>query len=187
MKVVYINQHSAIAHSANDNGALYDLISEHEAALRRFIRVRARANTSETDDILQDMYTKLFSLKGLAEKIEDRQDTFRSFLFKVVTNQIIDRERRAKVRAHDAHESFADTLCSLKAIEPEEQANIAEKLHDIEKVLDNINPAHKTAFVMCRVEGKAYREISDIMGVSVSTVEKYISAALIAIRNKVHK
>jgi len=52
-------------------------------------------------------------------------------------------------------------------------------------VLENINPHHKSAFVLCRVEGKAYREISDILGVSVSTVEKYISAALMAIRNKV--
>ena len=49
--------------------------------------------------------------------------------------------------------------------------------------LSSIN--HKSAFVLCRVEGKAYREISDILGVSVSTVEKYISAALMAIRNKV--
>ncbi|GAB2693860.1 RNA polymerase sigma factor [Aliiglaciecola sp. 3_MG-2023] len=185
MKVVYINTQSAIAQSAKDNDVLYELTYEHEAALRRFIRIRARANSSETEDILQEMYTKLFSLDGLAAKTEERQDTFRSFLFKVVTNLIIDRERRAKVRAQEEHESFSDTHYSSKANEPEEQANIAEKLSDIEKVLNNINPVHKTAFVLCRVEGKAYREISDILGVSVSTVEKYISAALTAIRNKV--
>jgi len=185
VKVVYLNTQSAIAQSASDNAVLYELISEHEVALRRFIRVRARANISEVEDILQEMYTKLFSMEGLAAKTEERQDTFRSFLFTVLTNLIIDRERRATVRARDAHEPFSDALYSTWVNEPEEQAGIAEKFSDIERVLENINPHHKSAFVLCRVEGKAYREISDILGVSVSTVEKYISAALTAIRKKV--
>tara|TARA_B100000700_G_scaffold226448_1_gene249929 strand:- start:7349 stop:7912 length:564 start_codon:yes stop_codon:yes gene_type:complete len=185
VKVVYLNTQSAIAQPQSDNATLYHLISEHEPALRRFIRVRARANSSEVEDILQEMYAKLFSLDGMAQKIEARQDTFRSFLFTVVTNLIIDRERRAKVRAHEAHEPFSDTLSSTWSNEPEKHAGIAEKLIEIENVLENINPHHKSAFVLCRVEGKAYREISDILGVSVSTVEKYISAALTAIRNKV--
>ncbi|WP_339348828.1 RNA polymerase sigma factor [uncultured Alteromonas sp.] len=185
MKVVYLNTQSNVAPSQRDNAMLYELISEHEPALRRFIRVRARANAPEVEDILQEMYTKLFSMDGLTSKIEARQDTFRSFLFTVVTNLIIDRERRAKVRAHEVHEPFSDTLYSTWSNEPEKQAGIAEKLIEIENVLENINPHHKSAFVLCRVEGKAYREISDILGVSVSTVEKYISAALTAIRNKV--
>jgi len=185
VKVVYLNTQSAIAQSQSDNATLYHLISEHEPALRRFIRVRARANAPEVEDILQEMYTKLFSLDELAQKVEARQDTFRSFLFTVVTNLIIDRERRAKVGDHDAHEPFSDTLYSTWNNEPEKCAGIAEKLIEIENVLENINPHHKSAFVLCRVEGKAYREISDILGVSVSTVEKYISAALMAIRNKV--
>ena len=168
MKVVYLNTQSAIAQSQSDNATLYHLISEHEPALRRFIRVRARANAPEVEDILQEMYTKLFSLDELAQKVEARQDTFRSFLFTVVTNLIIDRERRAKVRDHDAHEPFSDTLYSTWNNEPEKCAGIAEKLIEIENVLENINPHHKSAFVLCRVEGKAYREISDILGVSVS-------------------
>jgi len=111
VKVVYLNTQSAIAQSQSDNATLYHLISEHEPALRRFIRVRARANAPEVEDILQEMYTKLFSLDELAQKVEARQDTFRSFLFTVVTNLIIDRERRAKVRDHDAHEQPSSQIC----------------------------------------------------------------------------
>ena len=185
MKVVYLNTQSKTPQHAQSDGALYDLISEHEGALRRFIRVRARASNAEVEDILQEMYTKLFSMEGLVEKTEQRQDTFKGFLFTVVTNLIIDKERRAKVRARDAHESYSDTHSTHWENEPEKQAGIAEKLSEVQQVLDTMNPYHKSAFVLCRVEGKPYREISDILGVSVSTVEKYIAAALTAIRNKV--
>ncbi len=186
MKVVYLNTTPSVPKPKEDNSALYTLVCEHEPALRRFIRVRARANTAEVEDILQEMYAKLFSMDGLAAKSEERQDTFRSFLFTVLSNLIIDRERKAKVRAHDAHESFSETLYLKKDNEPEKQAGIAEKLTEIEHVLDTINPYHKSAFLLCRVDGKPYREISDILGVSVSTVEKYVAAALTAIRNKVN-
>ena len=185
MKVVYLNTQSATKLSKDSNRVLYDLVSEHEAALRRFIRVRGRMTVSETEDVLQEMYTKLFSMDDLLAKSEGRQDTFRSFLFTVVANLIIDRERRAKSRAYDAHESFTDTFSASTNNDPEKQVGVSQKLSEIELVLENINPNHKSAFILCRVEGKAYREISDILGVSVSTVEKYISAALAAIRNKV--
>ena len=185
MKVVYLHTQSATKSPTRSNKALYDLISEHEAALRRFIRVRGRMTVSETEDVLQEMYTKLFSMDDLLAKSEGRQDTFRSFLFTVLANLITDRERRAKSRAHDAHESFSDALSASASNDPEKQVRVSQKLSEIEHVLENINPKHKSAFVLCRVEGKAYREISDILGVSVSTVEKYISAALAAIRNKV--
>jgi RNA polymerase sigma factor (sigma-70 family) len=185
VKIVYLNTQSKAPQESRDNGTLYDLINEHEGALRRFIRVRTRASAPEVEDIVQEMYAKLFSMDGLVEKTEQRQDTFRSFLFTVVTNLIIDRERRAKVRARDAHESFSETLYTNVENDPEKQAGIAEKLTEVQQVLDTINPYHRSAFMLCRVEGKPYREISDILGVSVSTVEKYIAAALTAIRKKV--
>jgi len=85
VKVVYLNTQSKTPQHAQSDGALYDLISEHEGALRRFIRVRARASNAEVEDILQEMYTKLFSMEGLVEKTEQRQDTFKGFLFTDVT------------------------------------------------------------------------------------------------------
>jgi|TARA_Y100000296_G_C5165556_1_gene254352 RNA polymerase sigma-70 factor (ECF subfamily) len=186
VKVVYLKAQPPVTVSEqDDNSSLYALVREHESALRRFIRVRARVSTHEIEDILQEMYAKLFSMEGLAAKSEERQDTFRSFLFTVVANLIIDRERRAKVRARDAHESFSEADHGEKDHGPEKQAGIFEKLSEIEHVLNGINPYHKSAFILCRVEGKSYREISDTLGVSVSTVEKYIAAALTAIRNKV--
>ena len=90
MKVVYLKAQPPVTVSEqDDNSSLYALVREHESALRRFIRVRARVSTHEIEDILQEMYAKLFSMEGLAAKSEERQDTFRSFLFTVVANLII--------------------------------------------------------------------------------------------------
>jgi RNA polymerase sigma-70 factor (ECF subfamily) len=58
------------------------------------------------------------------------------------------------------------------------------KLQLVDKALGRLKPEHRKAFLLHRVEGLSYRQISDQLAVSESTIEKYISAALVAIRSE---
>ena len=55
------------------------------------------------------------------------------------------------------------------------------------EVLDSVKPVQKEAFLSNRLENKSYRQISEEMGVSVSTIERHISNVLLALRVKVLK
>lgn len=68
---------------------------------------------------------------------------------------------------------------------PERQLEGKRRLQQIQQALSKIKPEYQQAFLLSRMDNMSYREISDTMGISVSTVEKYISAALLAVREKV--
>ncbi len=158
------------------------LLAEHDIALRRFIRVRMNSQV-DCDDVMQDIYMRLSQIDDLPAKLADRLDTARNYLLQIASNLLIDRARRAHVRCAEQHQS-TEALSHLSAVdEPDRTLHNKRTLQQVELALLTIRPEQRNAFLLHRIDGLSYREISDQLGISVSTVEKYISAALLAIRN----
>src|SRR5690554_4954748 len=163
---------------------LEQLIQEHDVALRRFIRVRIGV-PADCDDIVQSVYTRVIQIDDIEKHLEARLDTVRSYLLKIAANIITDRYRKSQARREADHMSFENIKVLSTVMSPERQIQGKRILSQILDALERIKPEYRHAFVLSRMENMSYREISDTMGVSVSTVEKYISAALFAIREKV--
>lgn len=140
-------------------------------------------STVDCDDVMQDIYMRLSQIDDLPAKLADRLDTARNYLLQIASNLLIDRARRAQVRCADQHYS-EQQLDHLAAVdEPDRSLHNKRMLHQVEQALTTIRPEQRQAFLLHRIDGLSYREIGDQLGISVSTVEKYISAALLAIRN----
>ncbi len=54
----------------------------------------------------------------------------------------------------------------------------------MQDVLLKLKPKHRHAFVLSRFKYMSNKDIAETIGVSVSTVEKYISKALLALRKE---
>ncbi|RUO18689.1 RNA polymerase sigma factor [Aliidiomarina haloalkalitolerans] len=160
------------------------LIQEHDSALRRFIRVRISV-PSDCDDIIQDLYSRLAQIEDLEAQVEERLDTVRNYLFQIAVNLIRDRYRKSVVRKEADHISGEAMNIVTTLTSPERQLEGKRRLQQIQQALSKIKPEYQQAFLLSRMDNMSYREISDTMGISVSTVEKYISAALLAVREKV--
>ncbi|WP_241973660.1 RNA polymerase sigma factor [Aliidiomarina shirensis] len=158
------------------------LLAEHDIAIRRFVRIKLGTN-QDCDDVMQEVYVRLSQIDDLPQRLADRLDTARSYLIQIANNLLIDRARRAQVRCANMHRGEYETATSLHA--PERILSGKRKLQQIDKALAKLKPEKRQAFLLHRVEGLSYREIGDQLSVSVSTVEKYISAALLAIRKTV--
>ena len=188
MKVIYLNK--IVNRPLNKKPKLElieQLYAEYGGVLRRFIRVRSRLNKNDCDDVVQEVFERLLKVEYLSEKLDGRKDTVHSYLLQIANRLLIDRDRRAKVRCKDAHVSEQDTLIFSSLCSPERELQNQNELKQIEYALDDIKKIHKQAFLLSRLDGHSYREISDILGISISTVEKYISTALVAIRKRIHK
>lgn len=186
MKVIYLNRARKHPIVGDKNSDLVEqLYAEYGSALRRFIRVRSRLGEGDCEDVMQEVYERLLKFENLQQKLAGRMDTVRNYLFQIATHILIDRNRRAKVRCKDAHVSDHETVILSSIFSPERALQNRKQLRQIEKVLGEIKTSHQQAFMLNRIEGKSYREISDLLGVSVSTVEKHIAAALVAIRAQV--
>ncbi|HET8816780.1 MAG TPA: RNA polymerase sigma factor [Pseudidiomarina sp.] len=157
------------------------LLAEHDIALRRFIRVRLGAQ-QDCDDVLQEVYVRLSQINDLPEKLADRLDTARNYLMQIASNLLIDRARRAQVRHAEHHVSTADVETHSTLTAPDRDLHSKRQLQQVESALAKVKSLHRQAFLLHRVDGLSYREIGDQLGISVSTVEKYIASALLAVR-----
>jgi RNA polymerase sigma-70 factor (ECF subfamily) len=181
LKVIYLKKRTV-----NENGNFVAaLLEEHGSALRRFIRVRSNLNEHDCEDIMQMVSERLLKLDDLQQILEGRLDTVRNYLFQIAVNLLIDKKRRDDVRHRDHHVSEQDVTILSSLDSPERKLEGKYRLRQTQDILNSIKLSYKQAFLLSRVDGKSYREISDILGVSVSTVEKYISKALLAVRKGV--
>lgn len=162
---------------------LESLYREFSPALERFIRVRL-VPEAERDDVLQAVFLKLARIDDLADKLSARPDTVLSYLFTVTINVIRDSARRAAVRQKKYHFSMDDRDYHSEDPEPDSLLEAHQDGAVFRSVLKNMKSKHRQAFVLSRFKGLSYRETANEMGVSVSTVEKYISAALLKFRKE---
>lgn len=181
MKVVYFESQQQQNHLV-----LEKVLAEHEVALKRFLRVRL-ALEEDREDIIQDVMTRLARMDDLAAHLQQNSASVRNYLITIAANLITDRYRRAQVRQEHNSDSFDELEHSSDQDNPESQVQSQQTLQQINHTLGQIKPSHKQAFLANRVEQKSYRQISEEMGVSISTVERYISMAVTTIRKKVLK
>lgn len=175
-KVVHISDHP------ERKGALLTRVfEEHGPALRRFLRARLMLE-EDREDVVQDLFLRLARADDLAEKLSAQSGSTRSYLFSIATNLIVDMRRKQSVREADSHESYDEETAPASHPTPEMIISAQEQVKQMKQLLSGLKPKPRRAFVLSRYMYKSYPEIAEEMDVSVSTVEKYISAALSALR-----
>ncbi len=165
---------------------LQAIVAEHDGALKRFLRMR-QLLPSDQEDVLQDVYLKLSKLDDLADRLAKSPDTVRSYLFVIASNIIRDNYRRAKARDVGKHCSLDDQDDIPAGFSPEAILAGKQDVAAVEKALRKVKTPHRRAFMLSRFEHKSYREIADDLLISVSTVEKYISWVLLALRKELKR
>ncbi|SCY21385.1 RNA polymerase sigma factor [Flavobacterium caeni] len=146
----------------------------HVKALRNFLYFRF-GDADAADDIAQDAFVKLW--QHCAEVQHPK-----AFVYKVARNASINHAASQKVAlqyAQQKNESTADHVSPEFLIEQDE---FQQKL---ERALNGLTPAQREALLLNRVEGKKYREIAEMLGISMKAVEKRIHGALVSLESQI--
>lgn len=163
---------------------LSELFEQHQASLNAFLRVRLNS-PDDAKDVLQDLFYRLARSEGLVEKMQNC-DNPRAYLFSIANNLIVDRYRRAGVRAaYDAEIRGENSDAEDSRVlfhSPERDLVASRELAAAKQVILALPARCKTAFILNRFKHMSYKQVSDTMGVPVKRVEKYISKALLALR-----
>lgn len=148
-------------------------LAPHETWLRS--RLAAMVPKVDIDDIVQDVFMKLFATAAPAPV-----DNPRGLIGRVARNLVIDRYRRRVLveftsleQAHDiaSDEAGADRhFDSRRAIER------------IEAALDAMPARRRELFCLSRLREEPHPVIARDFGISISTVERQVNAALAALR-----
>lgn len=100
----------------------------------------------------------------------------RAFLSTIARGLVIDHWRRRELET-----AWLETLAVLpepEAPSPERRMIILEALIEIDRVLDRLKPAVRTAFLLAQLDGLTCPHIAEHLGVSRATAERYIAQAL---------
>ena len=143
-------------------GILYVL---YAARIRNFAYSLLQ-NSSEAEDITQDLFLKIWNSRESLRNV----DSLKSYLFSMTHNSVLNLIK---------HKNIQDKYKSASA---DASYDTAELLKSIDYALDGMTVLRKTIFRMNRYEHKTYQEIADILMISPKTVQYHISCALSELR-----
>lgn len=150
---------------------------ERREDLKRYFTLRL-GSAEAAEDLVQDIYFKVSA--GTDETIVNPA----AFLFRLGANLMLDRlkqQRRAQARDRGWAETQSVSLGGEEVADapPADEAMASrQRLERMLEALNELSPACRRAFQLHKLEGLSHAQTAAEMGVSKSTIEKHISAAL---------
>jgi RNA polymerase sigma factor (sigma-70 family) len=148
-----------------------EALQRDESRLRSFIRKHV-ADTSEAEDILQDVFYELLEAYRLTKPIEH----VTAWMFRVARNRMIDLFRRKKpsslnnpVSAEEDGETLEDLLPSADG-GPEAAYARNVLLDALDEALEELPEAQREVFIAHELMGRSFKDISAETGLSVNTL-----------------
>ena len=161
---------------AKPSGELLEtLVTSQRNALVRFLS-RKLGSIDDAHEIAQDAFMRLHRLEHA-----DDLDNARAYLFQVASNMAIDQLRRRRLHARYLEDEGArlhDDTGHQDHGTPEALVAARQQLGLVYRANESLPLRCRQALMLHRVRGLSYAEIAREMGVSVSSVEKYILEAL---------
>lgn len=154
------------------------LYADHHGWLRSWLR-RKLGDACDAADLAHDTYLRIMSAGHVPAP-----DDSRRHLTQVAKGLVIDLYRRRQIES--AYLEALALVPESQAPSEEARALVVEALIEIDAILHGLPPKARAALLMCRLDGLSYREIAERLQVSVSSVEKYIAAGLLACYQAAH-
>ncbi len=142
---------------------------KHAPMVFRFLH-RALGSQGEAEDLMQEVFLKVFSKVGGLRK----REALRSFVFSVAIRTLKWELRRRRVRRLFRGSSFDEV--PEPSVEATDMASL-QAVRRLYAVLDRLSAEERAAFVLRHVEQLTLEEIADALGVSLATVKRRLVRA----------
>lgn len=150
-----------------------------EAIFRRYaakvlaLAERLLRRSAEADDVVQDTFADAFTqLHSLRDP-----SAFRSWLFGIAVRRVRRRQRRMALRRALGLDRGLDdatlAMIASPACSPERLAELGR----IDRILAQLHPDQRNAWMLRRVEGEKLGDIAAIVGCSLATAKRRVRAA----------
>jgi RNA polymerase sigma factor (sigma-70 family) len=176
---------------ADQDQRISETVVRERSRLRNFIRKRV-ADTSEAEDILQDVFYELVEASRMMKPVEHVS----AWLFRVARNKIIDffRKKRPDTSTGEAlpatgdGESFTlEDLLPSSDEGPEAAFARSVLLEELEDALDELPEEQRAVFIAHELEGLSFKEIAARTGVGVNTLLSRKHYAVIQLRERLQE
>jgi RNA polymerase sigma-70 factor, ECF subfamily len=126
------------------------------------------------EELVQDVFTRVWRH---ADQFDPKRASFRTWLYGIARNAVIDFNRRRSVRpALSAHENDEDPQALTDSIEQ------AVLRWQVSAALERLTPEHREVIRLAHFQGLTLREVSERTGLPLGTVKSRASYALRGLR-----
>jgi len=143
--------------------------------------IRLVKSESIAADLLQDAFIKIWNNR---QNI-DPEKSFRSYLFRITENLVYDFFRKAardkKLQAAII-ESYDDSYNHV-----EESFCVAEVDHKLKEVIKLLPAKRRQVFQLIKIEERSYEEVSELLHISVSTINDHVVKATKSVRKNLER
>jgi len=150
---------------------LAEAMEREEPRLRSFIRKRV-LDTSDAEDVLQDVFYELISAYRMMKPVEQ----VTAWMFRVARNRITDLFRRRKTVSLNEPVSADEETATLEDLLPSADAGPdavfarGVLLEALEEALEELPEVQREVFLAHEVLGRSFAEMSEETGVRVNTL-----------------
>ncbi|MCB0749136.1 MAG: sigma-70 family RNA polymerase sigma factor, partial [Ignavibacteriae bacterium] len=125
-------------------------------------------------DLSKDLVQEIFAKLWIARNNLDPEKSVKSYLFKSLTNQIINNSKLSSSKNISIDESILNNTTA-------NNINIENQI-DLHSAIEKLPEKSKTVFMLSRIEGFKYSEIAEICEISIKAVEKRMTKTLKILR-----
>jgi RNA polymerase sigma-70 factor (ECF subfamily) len=148
---------------------------------------RLTGNMADAEDVIQDAYVRAWN----NFETYDSSRSFEGWLFRIITNRVIDMRRRQKrvpmysldspISADEEGTEFAHEFAAPDS-DPEEIVVGPIMDERLQNALASLPTDYRTAILLCDVEQRSYQAIADEMDCAIGTVRSRIHRARVMLR-----
>lgn len=159
---------------AGDQLALEELMSRYKGPLALSMS-RLIKSREDIEELLQELFLRVW-------KNRDKLDTERylAYLYKIAENLVYDRLRKAAREKRLSVDYFTHIIEAYSHIE--EGIFSKELLELLQRGIQQLPEQRRRVFELCKIEGKSYEEVSQLLSISVATVNSHITNANASIK-----
>ena len=143
------------------------------------LALRITLNSAEAEDVVQETMIKVWNRREQWDDIE----SIEAFCLTICRNQALDRLKRLDNQNATLGDEHDRADHSYEA-DPEEQTIQRDRLRLVRQLIDQLPEKQRSCMQLRDVEGKAYKEIAELLGISEQQVKVNIHRARQAVKQR---
>ena len=152
-------------------------VFHHRAALHRYLG-KLTSGAEDIEDLVQETYVRIYALPDF-QVVESPK----ALLFRIAHNLAVERARRHKTQATDTMADLETLNVFSNEAPPDEQTDARRRFESFCAAVERLPPLCRRVFVLRKVHKLSPAEISEVLGVSQSTIEKHVAKGLVRCRD----